>query len=131
MNLLGLTSGITGTVNPFVPATIQRNTGYATAPDGKRTPTYTTVGASAQVQALSARELQHLDGLNITGVLRKAYLAGDWRSVYRVGNQGGDRLQFAAAAAVPGNLQGTNWLVVQVFETWPDWCAVAIQLQMS
>ncbi|GMG89664.1 hypothetical protein Cmtc_08840 [Cupriavidus sp. TKC] len=131
MNLHGIVSGVIGAVNPHVPATLQRNGQPVTAPDGGRTPTYTTSTEIVQVQALSAREIQHLDGLNITGVLRKVYLNGDWRSVYRPGNQGGDRFQFAAAAPVPVNLQGTTWLVVQVLETWPDWCSLAIQLQMK
>ncbi|CAG4887971.1 hypothetical protein [Paraburkholderia saeva] len=131
MNLHGLVSGVVGTVNPFVPVTLNRSTGYTTADDGKRTPTYTASPQSAQVQGLSAPEIQHLDGLNITGVLRKAYLNGDWRGVYRPDNQGGDLFVFAGAAPVPPSLQGTTWKVVQVFETWPDWCALAIQLQMG
>ncbi|MDS0801716.1 hypothetical protein [Burkholderia cenocepacia] len=129
MNLHGIVSGVIGTVNPFVPVTLQQSAGYTTAPDGARTPTYSASPQTVQVQALSAKEIQHLDGLNIQGVLRKAYLNGDWRGVYRATNQGGDLLQFAAVAGVPASLQGTTWKVVQVFETWPDWCALAIQLQ--
>ncbi|HIE4429983.1 TPA: hypothetical protein ACXM9H_000954 [Burkholderia multivorans] len=130
MNLYSIVSGVIGTVNPFVPVTLQQSSGtYDTAPDGSRTPHYNASLQSVQVQALSAKEIQHLDGLNIQGVLRKAYLNGDWRGVYRATNQGGDLLQFAAAPGVPASLQGTTWKVVQVFETWPDWCALAIQLQ--
>ncbi|MBR8475836.1 hypothetical protein [Burkholderia cenocepacia] len=129
MNLHGIVSSAIGTVNPFVPVTLQQSTGYTTAADGDRTPTYSASPQSVQVQALSAKEIQHLDGLNIQGVLRKAYLNGDWRGVYRATNQGGDLMQFAAVAGVPASLQGTTWKVVQVFETWPDWCALAIQLQ--
>lgn len=131
MNLHGLVSGIVGTVNPFVPVTLNQSSGYTTADDGTRTPTFTTSAQSAQVQALSAPEIQHLDGLNIQGVLRKAYLNGDWRGVYRPSNQGGDRLVFGTTADVPVSLQGTTWKVVTVFETWPDWCALAIQLQVG
>lgn len=130
MNLHGIVSGVIGTVNPFVPVTLQQSAGtYDTALDGSRTPHYNASPQSVQVQALSAKEIQHLDGLNIQGVLRKAYLNGDWRGVYRATNQGGDLMQFAAVAGVPASLQGTTWKVVQVFETWPDWCALAIQLQ--
>lgn len=131
MNLHGLVSGVVGTVNPFVPVTLNQSTGYTTAPDGTRTPTYSSSAQSAQVQGLSAPEIQHLDGLNIQGVLRKAYLNGDWRGVYRATNQGGDKLVFGTTSDVPASLQGTTWKVVQVFETWPDWCALAIQLQVS
>ncbi|CAJ9923979.1 Uncharacterised protein [Burkholderia pseudomallei] len=130
MNLHGIVSGVIGTVNPHVPVTLQQQSGgYTTAADGGRTPIYNASPQIAQVQALTAKEIQHLDGLNIQGVLRKAYLNGDWRGVYRATNQGGDLMQFAAVAGVPASLQGTTWKVVQVFETWPDWCALAIQLQ--
>lgn len=131
MNLHGLVRGVITTVNPDVTATLLQSTGYGTAPDGSRTPTYSSTTRLVQVQALSAREIQHLDGLNITGVLRKVFLNGDWHSVYRPGNTGGDKFQFGASAPVPINLRGTTWLVVQVLETWPDWCSLAIQLQMS
>ena len=70
-------SGIVGIVNPFVPVTLNQSNGYNTAGDGTRTPAFTTSPQSVQVQALSAPEIQHLDGLNIQGVLRKAYLNGD------------------------------------------------------
>lgn len=132
MNLFGLTSGPVASVNPQVPVTLQQQIGgYTTAPDGKRTPNYAASPQSVQVQGLSAREIEHLDGLNITGVLRKAYLAGNWLGVYRANNQGGDLMQFGAGAGVPLDLQGTTWRVVQVFETWPGWCALAIQQQMG
>lgn len=130
MNLHSLVSGAISAVNPHVPVTLkQQNAGYTTAPDGGRTPLYTTSAQIAQMQALSAREIAHLDGLNIQGVLRKAYLTGDWQGVYRPGNQGGDLLVFGSTADVPANLQGTTWRVVQVLETWADWCALAVQLQ--
>ena len=60
MNLHGIVSGVIGTVNPFVPVTLQQSSGYATAPDGERTPAYTASPQSVQVQALSAKEVQHL-----------------------------------------------------------------------
>lgn len=131
MNLHGLVSGVVGSVNPFVPVMLNQSTGYSTAPDGTRTPSYSSSSQSVQVQGLSAPEIEHLDGLNIQGVLRKAYLNGDWRGVYRTTNQGGDQLVFGIEANVPAFLRGTTWKVVQVFETWPDWCALAIQLQMG
>jgi hypothetical protein len=131
MNLHGLVRGVVTSVNPDVETTLLRSTGYNTAPDGGRAPTYSSTPQLVQVQALSAPEIRHLDGLNITGVLRKVFLDGDWRGIYRPGNAGGDKFQFGSAAPVPINLRGTTWLVVQVLETWPDWCSLAIQQQMS
>lgn len=131
MNLHGIVSGGIGAVNPFVAATIQRSTGYVTAGDGTRTPTYVAVPVSVQVQALDAGALQHLAEQNISGVLRRAYLNGDFRSVFRPGSGGGDMFDFNSGGGMRADLADTRWLVVQVYETWPDWCSLAIQLQMD
>lgn len=130
MNLRGIANGIITAVNPNTAAQLLRSAGYTTSPSGKRTPAYADpVTAQVQVQALSASQIQHLDSLNITGVLRNARLDGDWRGVYRVDTQGGDLLTFANTADVRADLRGTSWLIVQILETWPEWCSVAIQLQ--
>ncbi|CAM2143802.1 conserved protein of unknown function [Pararobbsia alpina] len=129
MDMHSLVSGVVGTVNPFIDAQLSKSTGYTTAPNMKRTPAYADpVAQQIQVQALSAKELQHLDGLNITGVLRKVYLSGDWQSVYRPGPVagGGDIFSFKST---PAAVAAQNWLVVTVLETWPDWCSLAVQLQ--
>jgi hypothetical protein len=132
MNLRGIANSVTSAINPNTAAQLSRSTGYDTAPSGKRTPTYAApVTAQVQVQALAAPQLQHLDSLNITGVLRSARLNGDWRSVYRPDSQGGDLIAFGGTPDVPVSLQNTTWLVVQVIETWPDWCSLAIQLQKA
>ncbi|WP_227242405.1 hypothetical protein [Paraburkholderia caribensis] len=130
MNLRGIVNGVTSTVNANTAAQLLRSAGYTTSASGKRTPAYADpVPAQVQVQALSAKEVQHLDSLNIEGVLRKVYLYGDWRGVYRPDNQGGDLITFGAN--VRADLANTSWLVVQVLETWADWCSLAVQLQKS
>jgi hypothetical protein len=130
MNLRGIANSVTSAINPNTAAQLSRSTGYDTTPSGKRTPTYATpVTAQVQVQALSGPQIQHLDSLNITGVLRNARLDGDWRGVYRPDSQGGDLIAFGATARA--DLANTTWLVVQVLETWPDWCSLAIQLQKA
>jgi hypothetical protein len=120
MNLHGIVSGAIGAVNPFITATLQMSDGYTTAADGTPTPAYTTSTAQIQVQALSASDIRHLDQMNITGVMRKVWLYGDWQSVVRPLGKGGDLLTF----------NGQTWLVTQVLETWPDWSSVAVTLQM-
>lgn len=120
MNLHGFVSGVIGSVNPNVKVTVKRSTGYTTAASGKRTPTYTTTtGVSAQVQGVNAKELAHLNSLNIQGVLRSVHLTGDWRGIQRASSAGGDLLTFG----------GFDWLVVHVFETWPDWSRVIVAMQ--
>lgn len=124
MNLHGLASGAIGTVNPFILGTIKVSTGSTTAADGKRTPTYSTqTNVSMQVQALTFRDLQQLDGLNLNGTRRAIYLNGKYDGVVRPQLKGGDLFVIAS-----GPNAGT-WLVALVLEQWPDWCKVAVTLQ--
>ena len=124
MNLHGLASGCIGAVNPPVVATIQTSTGSTPSPDGsgKRIPTFATATGLVNVQALSGKDLQHLNGLDIQGVTRKAYCYGAINGVVRASNKGGDKLTLA---------DGTIWKVATVFESWPDWSAVGLSQQTS
>ena len=122
MNLHGLALGATGAVNPAVLTTIKSSTGSTPNPDGTRTPTYSTATGLVDVQALSGRDLVHLNGLNIQGVTRKAYCFGDVNGVIRATGAGGDLLVLPDASI---------WLVRLVFETWPDWSAVGLSQQVA
>jgi len=104
-----------------------QSTGYVTDSAGKRVPTTITLTVEAQVQALSTSDLKHIDGLNITGVMRTVYLYGNAAGVVRADQIGGDILRF------PEVPNGTirNWLITQVVETWPDWCHVIVTLQQD
>ena len=70
-------------------------------------------------QALQAREIEHLNEMNIQGVLRGAYLPGDFNAIVRVDGKGGDLFI----------IDGYTWLAVYVFETWPTWSKIALCLQ--
>jgi hypothetical protein len=105
---------------------IQSN-GYVTDDAGKRTPKTITLTVDAQVQALSATDLKHIDGLNITGVMRSIYMYGNAAGVVRADQIGGDILVFPE---VPGGCN-KNWLINQVIETWSDWCHVIVTLQVE
>lgn len=120
MNLQGLAAACIGAVNPPTLATIKAATGYTTLPGGKQVPTYSTTTGLIDVQALSGKDLQHTNELNITGVLRKVYARGAINSVIRATGAGGDILNF----------DGFDWKVVCVFETWPAWSAVAVAQQV-
>ena len=116
MNLHGVVAPIIGAVNPNVTITLKQSSGYTTAADGKRTPTYTTSSGPAQIQAASNKDLQHLAAQNIQGNFRSVYLYGSWFGIVRAAGKGGDILTFG----------GYDWLVVMVPENWPDWSRVLV-----
>lgn len=121
MNLHGIAAGAVGAVNPFIPAAIRQSTGYTTQADGERVPSYADpVSVMLQRQDLSSRDLRQIEGLNIQGITCAAYVRGNWYGVDRGNGQGGDLFDF----------NGQTWLVVAVLEAWPDWCKVALCLQL-
>lgn len=127
MDLHSLASPIIGIVNPPTPAKLYKSTGFTTNADGRQVPTYASpIQGRIQVQGMSGGALQHANNMNITGVLRKVYLGGDWESVVRTMLKGGDKFVFSHAGIVDG-----TWLVATVMETWPDWCCVIAQLQVE
>ena len=127
MNLRGLANKYTRLTNNNIQVNWVQSTGYVTNDAGKRVPTSITLTVDAQVQALSTSDLQHIDGLNITGVMRTVYLYGNAAGVLRADQIGGDILRF------PEVPNGTirNWLITQVVETWSDWCHVIVTLQQD
>lgn len=78
---------------------------------------------SGQVQPLTARDLQQLDGVNLGGVRWKIYLFGQIDAIVRPERKGGDLVTISS-----GPHQGV-WLVVLVLEQFPDWCCAAIVQQ--
>lgn len=148
MNLHGIVRGAITTVNPDIPALLQRSNGYTTQSDGEQIPQYIFMTGSIQVQGVSGKDLEHVNMLNIQGVLRKVYMYGDWSGVVRGDSRGGDLLQFADTSTASGlvSFDGTQlatfdgallvdpgtapyWKVVTVAETWPDWCSVIVSRQ--
>jgi len=120
MNLRSIANQYIQVTNPNIQINWIQSNGYTTDDAGRRTPQTLTLTVNAQVQALSATDLQHTDGLNITGVMRSVYLYGNAAGVVRVDSLGGDILVFPE---IPGGCN-RNWLVTQVVETWPEWCHV-------
>lgn len=121
MNLHGLARSAIATVNPETPVTIRSSTGYTTAADGSQMPTYTTLSTTGQRQALSGGDIMRLNNLNVQGVTEKMYLNGNHEGVFRVLGKGGDLMTFG----------GKTYLVSAVLERWPDWCCVALTLQVT
>ena len=123
MNLHSIVGPCVAAVNPWLTASIQRSTGYTTADDGSRVPTYQTASVKAQVQALTYSDLQQINGLNIQGERRAMYLDGSWDGVVRVDGRGGDLITLP---------DGSVWLVAQVLEDWSStagWVKVCVTRQ--
>ena len=120
MDLRGIANGISDTINPNISVTVKASTGYAIGSGLKQVPSYAApVTGFAQVQALTAADLRHLDGLNIQGATKSIILRGPLDAIVRVNSQGGDIV-----------IIGTQtWLTVAVLEQWPLWSRCAIQLQ--
>jgi hypothetical protein len=121
LNLHGIVSGAIGAINPQRSITVLQSTGYTTADDGTQMPIYRTLNVTGQIQDLSGKDIMRLNGLNIQGLMQKAYLTGDFEGVFRVLGKGGDLLKFG----------GRTYLVTVVLERWPDWVCVALTMQMD
>lgn len=126
MDLLAITAGIVGAVNPQVPAVVQISTGSTPGTAGKRVPTYESpVTILAQVQALTYDDLRQVEGLNLNGTRRAIYFEGELNGVVRSKLKGGDLVTLS-----DGPNAGT-WLVAHVLEQWEDWVKVAVTLQQD
>lgn len=127
MNLRAIANKFIQATNPNVQIQWIQSNGYVVNDAGKRTPQTLTLTVNAQIQALSSSDLKHIDGLNLTNVMRTVYLYGNAAGVVRVDQLGGDILVFPETP----NGCNRNWLVTQVVETWPDWCHVIVTLQVD
>ena len=121
MDLRGIANAATDTVNPNISVTVQASAGYTVGAGLKQIPAYAApVTGFAQVQALTAADLRHLDGLNIQGATRSIILRGELNAVVRTNSQGGDLVTIGS----------DTWLTVAVLEQWPLWTRAAIQWQV-
>jgi len=123
MNLHGLASGAINIVNPFVPVTIAQSAGWTMSPDGTQVPSYTLVpDVMVQLQPMSSEDLIQIEGLNLTGQKQAIYFTGNWNTIVRTIQIGGDMFLLP---------DGTWWLAAVNLENWPDWSKLAIVQQVS
>ncbi len=127
MNLHGIVRGVISAVNPDQTIALLRSTGYTTDAASKQIPTFATLTGPAQVQASSGKDIERMNNLNIQGIFRTVYLYGNWVGIVRADSKGGDILKFPQ---VPGAVV-QDWKIVNVKETWPDWCSVIVCLQTT
>jgi hypothetical protein len=122
MNLRGIANSLTSVINPNIVADYLPFGGYTVDPlTLQQVPYYSTaITGPIQVQALDGEDLKQMDGVNIQGKIKSAYLFGELSAVSRPNQLGGDKLIF----------DSKTWLVVKVLEGWSDyWTKVAIVLQ--
>ena len=122
MDLRSIANGVSGTVNPNKIVTLLKSTGFTTGAGRKQVPSYAApIPGPAQIQALDGKDLKQLDGLNIQGTIRAIYMRGALAGVIRADQIGVDIVQ----------IDGQNWLIVKVLESWPNWTKAAIALQVD
>lgn len=129
LNLHGIVRGAITSVNPDVLAQWRESNGSTTGADGRQSPTYTDHDdVRLQVQALTAKELQHPALISVQGVKRAVYMFGTVQGVSKPQAKGGDILKFPMVSGGPS----LSWLVVTELEQWDpagSWSKVAVVLQ--
>ncbi|HGC3529553.1 TPA: hypothetical protein ACIYHI_005124, partial [Escherichia coli] len=105
-----------------IPAILKKYAGETIGPGRKPIPSYLPdQHVTIQLQPISRGDMQHIDGLNIQGLAKVIYVNGNYFSVQRELEQGGDIFV----------INGEQWLVVEPIELWPDWCRLIAVLQVS
>jgi hypothetical protein len=125
MNLNAIAGPVVSAVNPWTPATLSLSSGSSTNPDGTQVAKFQVppIPVSAQVQALSFRDIQQIEHLNLQGTRVAIYLNGKIDGLVRVQKKGGDLITIATGA------HAGVYLVAMVLEQWGDWAKVATTLQ--
>lgn len=130
MNLRAIANGLTQAINPNVTASWQRCNGYARDASYAIGPTYDPAAdILVQPQALSKREVEHLDSLNLSNATRAVYANVQLTGVDRNDQSGGDLLTYADPAS--GKVE--TWLVIAVLEAWSSsgWTKAAVAKQVT
>lgn len=120
MNLHNIVRSVIPAVNPDITATLCRSDGWTTGEGRQRIPKYLPdIQITIQLQPLSRGDLQHVDGLNMQGIFKSIHVNGNFWSVNRNQQKGGDLFI----------INGETWLVIEPLELWPDWCRLLVALQ--
>lgn len=122
MNLHKIANSAIRRVNPNISAVLKKFAGETIGSGRKPVPSYLPdQNVTIQLQPISRGDMQHVDGLNIQGLAKVIYVNGNYFSVQREMEQGGDIFV----------INGEQWLVVEPVELWPDWCRLIAVLQVS
>lgn len=122
INLRAMANSVTSAINPNIPAVLKRSTGYTTDDAGVRVNTFTEQNIVIQSQSMTSKELQLVESLGLQGYTRAVHLNGNIEGLRRHVEQGADILTFKQH----DDAEAMDWLVVQVMESWPNWCRVLL-----
>lgn len=125
MNLREIANACIQGINPDQTVTWRRSGGYTVLPSGKTVPSYEDTECLANVQSLSDQQLRHMNGLNISGVMRSLYLSSNAMGISFRQIRGGDLFIFREFEGV----EPTTWKVVNAAETWDNWAHVIVVQQ--
>lgn len=121
MNLHAIAGPVIAAVNPHIMVSYRVSRGQQQQANGVRTPIYApAVERLAQLQPMTFRDIQQIEGLNLQGTRMSLYLYGLSDGLVRPTRKGGDLVTLPDRSV---------WLVALVFEQWPDWAKCAITLQ--
>lgn len=122
MNLHAIVRSAITTVNPDIKAVARIYQGEVIGPGRKPVPQYyPDKDVFLQLQPLSKGDLQHVDGLNIQGLFKSVHINGQYYSVNREMQKGGDLFI----------IDGKEWLVIEPLEIWQDWSRLLVCLQVG
>jgi hypothetical protein len=125
MNLHAIAGPVISAINPTQTVDIATGSGVTQAADFSVTPNYSIASFPAQIQALTGRELRHVDALNIQGTMRSLYLYGNVTGVLRFSQTNGSLVKFA---------DGSIWMCFAEFEPWSvtaGWCKIGVMSQQA
>ena len=106
MNLRSIANASTSIINPNVPVTIKKYTGYTQDAGLNTTVTYSEINTTAQVQPVSSEHLQHIDGYTSGTDFKAFYFNNDLHGVSAP--NGNDFIVWA----------GNTYKVVELTEGW-------------
>ncbi|WP_442321337.1 phage collar protein [Cernens ardua] len=112
MNLRQIANSATRQIHHNIAAQIYRSTGATVLPDGSQVPGYAPpIDIQVQMQAVSQRDLEHADAINLQGKLVSFWVNGQYHGIQRKQATGGDIIV----------VNGEQWLIVAVPEIWDLW----------
>lgn len=112
-------------MNPDISIVILQSNGFTVLPGGIQVPGYLpAIYATAQLQPIPSEELKHINNYNASSVYYDLYIDGDWHSLNRADEKGGDLIYF----------DGFEWLVIsrpEAYSLTSNWTKVRVIQQKS